>query len=430
MFGRSDGQGGRSGTSTCGVRYVATQLRAQRVVARVLTRFDCGTPTAMSGSRRIDTYQDDRGLTTCFAGANILEEWKSELVHAHKWETLEDFVYYFNETAMETSLDQVLQPTKMKDNRLLRARLKAAHAAGLEAIRAAAAEAKQPEAVDETLPESTMQQLHKDFAAKYGVVLDAFLEPSDALRSRIYREFRKRTRSVISVAKVRSILHQSAPKQQESVRLGAGVQLEFAADDHRIVRTVVEYYFSLRTLAYAWAWGGLYKVSDFDGNEKVFMPLAPAMSYADQALQFTMEFGQGSLIWLERNDINTRSKMASLIRRGYTGASALEEALRQTHIDWRAPGVQPTLPEADSSPKRRLAENDQPQEKGPAKERRLVKTDKWPTISMLKGGQKICKPFNDGRGCTKAGCKDLHQCDVKLSSGKACLASHTRLQHE
>ena len=175
VFGRSDGQGGRSGTSTCGVRYVATQLRAQRVVARVRTRFDCGTPTAMSGSRRIDTYQDDRGLTTCFAGANILEEWKSELVHAHKWETLEDFVYYFNETAMETSLDQVLQPTKMKDNRLLRARLKAAHAAGLEAIRAAAAEAKQPEAVDETLPESTMQQLHKDFAAKYGVVFGCVL---------------------------------------------------------------------------------------------------------------------------------------------------------------------------------------------------------------------------------------------------------------
>ena len=43
-----------------------------------------------------------------------------------------------------------------------------------------------------------------------------------------------------------------------------------------------------------------------------------------------MEFAQGSLIWLERNDINTRSKMASLIRRSYTGASALEEALRQT----------------------------------------------------------------------------------------------------
>ena len=213
-----------------------------------------------------------------------------------------------------------------------------------------AAEAKQPEAVDETLPESTMQQLHKDFAAKYGVVLDAFLEPSDALRSRVYREFRKRTMTVVSVAKVRSILHQSAPKQQASVRLGAGVQLEFAADDHRVVRTVVEYYFSLRTLAYAW---------------RVFMPLATAMSYADQALQFTMEFAQGSLIWLERNDINTRSKMASLIRRGQTGASALEEALRQTHIDWRAPGLQPALPEAGASPKRRLPESDQPQERGP-----------------------------------------------------------------
>lgn len=111
---------------------------------------------------------------------------------------------------------------------------------------------------------SSLSLLHKDFAAKYGVVLDAFLEPSDALRSRVYREFRKRTMTVISVAKVRSILHQSAPKHQESVPLGGGVQLEFAADDHRVV--VVEYYFSLRTLAYAWSWAGLFKVSDFDGN--------------------------------------------------------------------------------------------------------------------------------------------------------------------
>ena len=54
-----------------------------------------------------------------------------------------------------------------------------------------------------------------------------------------------------------------------------------------------------------------------------------------------------------------------------------------------------------------MTDSEQPVDKGPAKERRVIKTDKWPTISMLKGGQKICKPFNDGRGCTKAGCKDL-----------------------
>ena len=62
----------------------------------------------MSGSRRIDLYQDDRGLSTCFAGANILEEWKNELVTAHKWETLEDFIYYFDEAALEKPLDHVL----------------------------------------------------------------------------------------------------------------------------------------------------------------------------------------------------------------------------------------------------------------------------------------------------------------------------------
>ena len=57
---------------------------------------------------------------------------------------------------------------------------------------------------------------------------------------------------------------------------------------------------------------------------------------------------------------------------------------------------------------------------------RHLKGDKHTTISMLKGGKRICKAFNDGRGC-KGGCGAEHVCDVKLPNGKS---SHNRLQHE
>ena len=77
-----------------------------------------------------------------FSVANILPEWSKEIVAKHRWETLEDFVYWFDDVNIEDSLTQVLLTTTLKDNRLVRSRLKAARPAGLAAIKTAAAEQK------------------------------------------------------------------------------------------------------------------------------------------------------------------------------------------------------------------------------------------------------------------------------------------------
>ena len=66
------------------------------------------------------------------------------------------------------------------------------------------------------------------------------------------------------------------------------------------MQTVVEYYWALRTLALVWGWAGLFKQQDFDKQERTFVPLDVAINYADHALQSTMEYGQGSLLWLEK----------------------------------------------------------------------------------------------------------------------------------
>ena len=44
-------------------------------------------------------------------------------------------------------------------------------------------------------------------------------------------------------------------------------------------------------------------------------------------MQDTFAFGQGSLAWLERNDLLTRGKMATYIRRGYTAARSHHDSL-------------------------------------------------------------------------------------------------------
>ena len=125
--------------------------------------------------------------------------------------------------------------------------------------------------MDEVLPESTMATVTRDFRAKYGIEVEAQLEPADALRSRIYREFRKGTMAVLEVKKIRSVLTQANPRVQESVQLPGGLQLQFDRDAPFEVGSTVAYYFSLRTLCYAWAWGGLFIHKDPDGVGRTFL---------------------------------------------------------------------------------------------------------------------------------------------------------------
>ena len=357
----------------------------------------------------------------------MLPEWAEAVIKAHKWETLEDFIFSVDEKDVTKAIQTLLDPTTLKDNRLAQARLRAAYSAGAEAIKQAAQAAKSAEGVDDPLPESTMDQLNRDFRTRYGLIIEATLEPSDALRARVYREFRKRTMSVVPASRIKSVLHQATPRQQDAVKLGEGIQLEFHTEESRTIRNVADYYWSLRTLAYAWAWAGLHQQRGHDGKETVFISLTAALNYADHALHSAMEFGQGSRLWLERNDLLTRTKMASYIRQGYNAWEALQEALRETHLEWRASAIQ-AVPNEPAVPPKRAAPGAS-EVVPPAPKRRQIKTDAHQTISMLKGGIKLCKPWNDGRGCTNQKCPQVHKCDVKLPSGKPCQGPHPRLDH-
>ena len=383
----------------------------------------------MTTASRIDVFTSDRGLQSCFAAANVSSSWATDFTGRHKIDTLEDFCYLVRSTDWEKSLeDLVLACPSLKDNRIAVARFKAAYETGMQAIKQASQVAKpSPETMDEPLPESTNTQLTKDFKAKYGIELDPHLDPCDALRARVYREFRKGSITVLDVKKVRNIMASSVPKSQESVSLPGGIKLEFDRDLPMDISSSIQYYFGLRTLMYAWSWAGSYVAKDIDGKDKTMAPLTITQGYADDSLRCCVEYGQSSLIWYQRNDTLTRGKVASLVRRGHTIGSAIPEALRQTHLEWRSPAMAPTLatPTPPKSPAKREVEDVE----HPVKRSRLMKTDAFQTISMLKGGKKICKPHNDGRGC-KGNCGMAHVCDVKLSTGKPCASSSRhRLNH-
>eukprot|EP00435_Cladocopium_sp_Y103_P041729 s412_g11.t1 len=385
----------------------------------------------MSAVAKIDTLQDDRGLRTCFEAANVEKAWSDDFIKTHGISTLDDFVYLVDGKDWESSVRDLLSGVaSLKDKRLALARFKAAYESGLTAIRHAQAQPKTDDTADTILPDSTLTQVSADWKRRYGVVLDPHLDPSDALRSRVYREFHKQTMSVIEARRVRSMVHISIPKTTENVRLSESIQLQFQEETSVSISNIVEYYWAIRVLTNAWSWGGLFEAKDHDGTRKTFLPLTDAQHYADHSMRCTVEYGQGSLAWYQRNDMLTRSKMAALIRRGYVGSSALAEALKQTHLEWRSPALQGSwYPESGSSaPAPRKQPVPEPEHPPPAKRPRAVKNDVRRTVSMLKGGRPFCKAWNDQRGCK--GCDKLHACDVRLPSGEACQSSkHNRLNH-
>lgn len=384
------------------------------------------TAWTMASASRIDVLQEDRGLATCLSAANLLDTWTAPFLKHHGIETLEDFVFLVPKDDTDKGIKALVDGVQaLRDKPIVLARFKAAYESGLQAVKQASQPAAKSSDMDEILPESTMATIAKDFRTRYNFDIDASLEPSDTLRSRIYREFKKQTMTVIEARRIKSVLEQAGPKLQESVSLPGGLKLEFDKDSPVDITSAVHYYWALRTLAYGWAWAGNFRHKDPDGKERLFISLAEATTYADDALRATMDYGGGSLLWMNRNDLLTRGKMASAIRRGWSAGKALRDALQQCHLEWRSPAMQLT---PDTNKLKRPAEPAMPPRASSPKRPRLVKSDKYQTVSMVKGGRRICKKYNDGRGCS--GCDDIHGCDVKLPSGKACLSTkHNRLNH-
>ena len=383
-------------------------------------------------AQRIDILSDDRGLRACMDGANVAPEWREALMRAHSIATLDDFVYLVTATEWEASIRDLVQGagSPVKDNRIALARFKSAWEAGAAALKQAMNAAPSAQDPDALLPETTLQTLQRDFDKRYNYRVEPFLDPNDALRSRVYREFKKKSMSIIDIKKIKSVLAQAVPKSHEAVALAGGLKLEFDTEASASVKSVVEYFFQLKILAMAWAWSGNFITKSKDNRDVLMIDLTTAMAYPDVALHDAMMYGKGSVLWISRNDTATRGRMATLIRQGWAAGEALNEALRLTHLEWRSPALHGVVEEPEPQAKKRAALPHEELEVVPKRQRQL-KSDTFTTVSMAKGGRKICKAWNDGRGCAAGHkCENLHCCDVKTPSGKACLSTkHSRLQH-
>ena len=49
------------------------------------------------------------------------------------------------------------------------------------------------------------------------------------------------------------------------------------------------------------------------------------------------------MLWLQRNDVLTRGKLATYVNRGMPGSVAMKQALHETHLEWRSPLAAPLV---------------------------------------------------------------------------------------
>ena len=226
----------------------------------------------------------------------------------------------------------------------------------------------------------------------------------------------------------------------------------------------------LRCRVHAWAYVGTAKVASKlkPGTTVRAMVYSQAIQYADFILRKAGEVPAGlALSWVSRNEALTRSRTVNYQLGGYPPCEALEVATQET-VEWSllpSESGQVTSSSASeclenslcttltaqgsrskphggagasaSGPRTPPGADRHPSGKGGGRTRTVTQpsdqdSKKQRRCTTLPGGRKVCKPFNDERGCDSAttgkSCLGgFHLCDRILpSTSKACGEAHAR----
>ena len=195
--------------------------------------------------------------------------------------------------------------------------------------------------LEDPLPQLTANTLADLWEKRYHLELDPHMRPADALVARIYREMKRNTASLIDIAKVRSLIHASAPEVSRQVAIDGQRSLNFTEDGgtRRRMASTTAYYFGMRTLGYAYAYAGNEMVASKEDPsiQVINCPLNVNIDYADRALRLTSGLAcheSASLIWLRARDAETRATMIGLMRMGWPQGEALIKAQKEHALEW------------------------------------------------------------------------------------------------
>jgi hypothetical protein len=306
------------------------------------------------------------------------------------------------------------------------------------------------EEMDWELPLTTSErdEMDKEWKKRYEIVVAHQLFPGEALRNRVWREFRKWTMTTTEIGKMKSTVMEHAPRVVYETPISDLLSLTSRTSADYSPTDVVGYYWGLRVLAYAWGQAGNYMVDSKKnpGTQVLMMPWADALNYADRFLQVAMSSGlhqREVLHWAQTKDRLTRSMMAGHVRERWPAGEALEKALVDTASDWstikgqQVLGVHNAVAElgdlrhtggsSKGGGKRQRSRSRGRDQDRPAKgDRKGGDQRKVGNVAnMTKDKKRLCGAFNSKKGCKQHAGKcpnGMHACGyITSADGRVCM---------
>ena len=319
------------------------------------------------------------------------------------------------------------------------------------------------ECLDEPLAVQTYTNIVDVFVHQYAMpAVPPQRVACDTLVGRIHREFEKRQPTAFAISRVRCLAkaqRQSKPKQ---ARVSEFVQIEFSdpfADEEINDATeggnvVKDFETSLDILAYTWALCGCFDVTH-EGRSMKYVTYWQAIDYKKEITgrlwPLCSVFTDASIVGFGvAVEDEIRCHALELARAPYNlpfGLALMESKKAKVHV-WQekrhllqrltssAPRRQPDQPKGKGKGSKDKGKDNGQRNANAQQVDLIASRSKWATASHSASNWKICKGFNDKRGCGKPGAKcqygNSHSCDVTLkSTGKACdRYDHSRASHD
>ena len=176
--------------------------------------------------------------------------------------SIADFVSVVAATQYEAELKTLVNPcAAAKDSAVQISRLRQAWLAASRADERLQRESQQGnEDIESPLNKTQTQDLEREWEQRYHVTVELRLTGAYSLISRLFREFRRMTPSLLAIRKIRSMLTTLEPRATRKVSVGDDVNLEINATNEESVATLIDYYWGLRILAGVSAFSGNYTV--------------------------------------------------------------------------------------------------------------------------------------------------------------------------
>ena len=284
--------------------------------------------------------------------------------------------------------------------------------------------------------------------------------PSDSLLGRVRREFDRRTPTPFPVTRVRSLAatQKGAPTKHRKLADNLSITIGGPGDDEdgESGGGLYAWLSSLEVLCNTWSIAGVFDVEvggHGSGVKARFCHWAQACEYllevserAHEQLRFHTE--ESVLAWVTAVEHEIRNRAIELVRgvEQEVWGKALLAALKDKSFRWsemkdvlvprRAPPGNfggPGTPKPSQAASSSSASGPPGVTPKAAAAAKVPPKRQWHTAGQTSRGVKICKLFNDQRGCAQNCPKGhAHVCDVQLASTKAACGSkqHNRKGHD